>query len=50
MVREYRRQSERLELLFRYRAIVTLSSHMQEEYVRNGLRGVGSRARASLAI
>ena len=37
MMHEYRRQSERLELLFRYKAIVTLSSHMREEYIRNGL-------------
>jgi glycosyltransferase involved in cell wall biosynthesis len=37
MVREFRRQSARLELLSRYRAIVTLSSHMQQEYARHGL-------------
>ena len=37
MVREFRRQSARLELLSRYKAIVTLSSHMQREYARHGL-------------
>ena len=38
MLHEYWRQSERLELLFRYRAIVTHSAYMREEYVRHGLR------------
>ena len=37
MVREFRRQSARLELLSQYKAIVTLSSHMQREYARHGL-------------
>ncbi|HEU4691054.1 MAG TPA: glycosyltransferase family 4 protein [Vicinamibacterales bacterium] len=36
MVREFRRQSNRLELLRRYKAIVTLSDHMREEYLRHG--------------
>ena len=31
-------KSERLELLAQYKAILTLSSHMQQEYVRHGLR------------
>lgn len=35
MVREFRRQSERLELLTRYEAIVTLSTHMVREYARH---------------
>lgn len=38
MAREFRRQSDRLALLSTYRAIVTLSGHMQEEYERHGLR------------
>jgi len=38
MAREFRRQSDRLALLSSYRAIVTLSSHMQQEYERHGLR------------
>lgn len=37
MVREFHRQSERLELLAQYKAILTLSSHMQQEYGRHGL-------------
>ena len=37
MVREFRRQSARFELLSQYKAIVTLSSHMQREYARHGL-------------
>jgi glycosyltransferase involved in cell wall biosynthesis len=37
MVREFRRQSSRLELLPQYKAIVTLSRHMQREYARHGL-------------
>ena len=37
MVREFRRQDHRLALLSTYRAIVTLSSHMQREYERHGL-------------
>lgn len=36
MVREYRRQSARLELLHRYRAIVTHSRHMRDEYLKHG--------------
>jgi glycosyltransferase involved in cell wall biosynthesis len=38
MVREFRRQGSRFELLSRYRAIVTLSSHMQREYARHGIQ------------
>lgn len=37
MWREYRRQTARHDLLDDYAAIVTLSSHMREEYVRHGL-------------
>jgi glycosyltransferase involved in cell wall biosynthesis len=37
MVREFRRQADRLALLAQYKAIVTLSSHMQQEYERHGL-------------
>ena len=36
MVREYRRQAKRLELLRRYRAIVTHSHHMRNEYLKHG--------------
>ncbi|HLB88019.1 MAG TPA: glycosyltransferase family 4 protein [Terriglobales bacterium] len=36
MVREYRRQSKRLDLLRRYKAIVTLSDHMAAEYIKHG--------------
>jgi glycosyltransferase involved in cell wall biosynthesis len=36
MWREYRRQSQRLSLLSRYRAIVTLSRHMADEYIKHG--------------
>ncbi len=44
MVREFRRQSARFELLSRYKAIVTLSSHMQREYARHGLGATWSGA------
>ena len=37
MVRLYRQQRRRLDLLPRYRAIVTHSTHMQNEYVKHGL-------------
>ncbi|MET0650785.1 MAG: glycosyltransferase family 4 protein [Pyrinomonadaceae bacterium] len=37
MLRLYRLQSRRLELLREYRAILTHSLHMHEEYVRHGL-------------
>jgi glycosyltransferase involved in cell wall biosynthesis len=37
MVRQFRLQHDRLELLSRYRAIVTHSTHMQQEYVKHGL-------------
>jgi glycosyltransferase involved in cell wall biosynthesis len=37
MVRLYRQQRDRLELLSRYRAIVTHSAHMENEYVNHGL-------------
>jgi glycosyltransferase involved in cell wall biosynthesis len=33
---EYRRQAKRLELLRRYRAIITDSTHMRDEYLRHG--------------
>src|SRR5688572_30052319 len=37
MLRQFRRQESRLELLSRYKAIVTHSGHMQREYLRHGL-------------
>ena len=37
MLKLFRLQSSRLALLPRYKAIVTHSSHMREEYLRNGL-------------
>lgn len=37
MMKQYSRQESRLELLSRYKAIVTHSSHMQQEYLRHGL-------------
>ena len=37
MVREFNRQSERLKLLRRYKAIVTPSDHMKSEYQKHGL-------------
>ena len=37
MVRQYRQQRDRLELLSKYGAIVTHSAHMQNEYVKHGL-------------
>ena len=36
MVREYRHQAKRLELLRRYRAIVTHSHHVRNEYLKHG--------------
>ncbi len=36
MVREYRRQSKRLRVLPRYKAIVTFSGHMACEYIKHG--------------
>lgn len=36
MVRHYKRQHDRLDLLSRYAAIVTLSGHMRQEYLRHG--------------
>ena len=36
MLREYQRQSTRLEQLQNYRAIVTHSSHMRDEYIKHG--------------
>jgi glycosyltransferase involved in cell wall biosynthesis len=33
---EYRRQADRLKLLRRYRAIITDSTHMRDEYLRHG--------------
>jgi glycosyltransferase involved in cell wall biosynthesis len=38
MVQQYRLQRDRLDLLLRYAAIVTLSRHMQDEYINHGLR------------
>ena len=37
MVREYRRQHDRLEMLARYQTIVTHSKHMVDEYAAHGL-------------
>ncbi len=37
MLREYRRQAARLELLERYRSVVTISEHMRREFLRHGL-------------
>jgi glycosyltransferase involved in cell wall biosynthesis len=37
MVTQFVKQRDRLELLRRYAAIVTHSSHMQEEYIKHGL-------------
>ena len=37
MLRQYRQQRDRLDLLSRYRAIVTHSTHMQHEYINHGL-------------
>jgi glycosyltransferase involved in cell wall biosynthesis len=37
MVREFQRQADRLALLAQYKAIITLSSHMQREYERHDL-------------
>lgn len=37
LAREYARQSRRLELLEDYRAVLTHSAHMREEYLRHGL-------------
>ena len=36
MLTEYKRQSDRLHLLSRYRAIVTHSNHMRAEYLKHG--------------
>ncbi len=36
MLREYQRQTKRLETLSAYRAIVTLSRHMRDEYIKHG--------------
>lgn len=37
MAREFTRQSRRLNLLEHYRAVLTHSTHMREEYLRHGL-------------
>src|SRR5215510_7124047 len=37
MLKLFRQQRDRLELLPRYRAIVTHSGHMQDEYIKHGL-------------
>jgi len=37
MLREYRRQLERLKLLRDYKAIVTLSEHMAAEFIKHGI-------------
>jgi glycosyltransferase involved in cell wall biosynthesis len=38
MVREFRRQSQRLELLSRYKALLVYSAHLQREFARHGLQ------------
>jgi glycosyltransferase involved in cell wall biosynthesis len=37
MLREYQRQSKRLELLPDYKAIITNSNHLRDEYINHGL-------------
>ncbi len=37
MLTDFRRQSQRLELLHSYQAIITASKHMRAEYLRHGL-------------
>jgi glycosyltransferase involved in cell wall biosynthesis len=37
MLREYRRQHQRLELMHRYQAVVTHSQYMHAEYLKHGL-------------
>ena len=37
MVRGFRRQAQRLELLPRYNALITYSSHLKQEFVRHGV-------------
>jgi glycosyltransferase involved in cell wall biosynthesis len=39
MVRDYRRQRERLAVVRRYTAVLTLSAHMRTEYLRHGIDG-----------
>jgi glycosyltransferase involved in cell wall biosynthesis len=38
MLSEYRRQAQRLELLHRYRYVLTGSEHMRAEYAKHGLK------------
>jgi glycosyltransferase involved in cell wall biosynthesis len=38
MVRQFRGQAQRFELLFRYKAIVVYTAHLQREYARHGLQ------------
>jgi glycosyltransferase involved in cell wall biosynthesis len=38
MLREFRRQSQRLALLCRYKALLVYSAHLQREFARHGLR------------
>lgn len=40
MIRDYRNQSRRLDVLGRFKAVVTGSAHMKSEYTKNGLRNV----------
>lgn len=40
MMRQYRQQRDRLQLLSQYSAIVTHSTHMQNEYINHGLNPV----------
>ncbi len=37
MLKDYSRQSKRLEMLSKYRAILTGSEHMRAEFIRNGI-------------
>jgi glycosyltransferase involved in cell wall biosynthesis len=50
MVREFRRQSRRLELMSQYKAVVTLSTHMQREYSRHGVAAVAIGAPSEPAV
>ena len=39
MARDYQRQARRLEMLRRYRAVLTATEHMKREFLRNGAAG-----------
>jgi len=50
MVRDFRQQSRRLELMSQYKAVVTLSAHMQREYTRHGVAAKAIGAPAEPAV